>query len=115
MVELSRRHLAVKLVLCRAEVQEVLCYFRAFCHKTVLFPAGSTTLYNQFTPLKDRQRSSIEDIFKEKELRKASSHMKVIYPGGYGVGLSPEEASGDSPDVVLHLVYNDSFGTDSQN
>lgn len=53
-VELSWRHLTVKLVLSWAEVQEVLCYFWAFCHKAVLFPAGPTTLYNQLTPLKDK-------------------------------------------------------------
>lgn len=59
--------------------------------------------------------SSIKDIIKKSELWKASSHIEVFYPGGYGVGLPPEEAPGDSPDVVLHLVHNDSFGTDSQN
>lgn len=39
----------------------------------------------------------------------------IVHPSGYGVGFPPEEASGDSPEVVLHLVHDDSFGTDSQN
>lgn len=39
----------------------------------------------------------------------------ALYPSGYGVGLPPEEASGDSAEVVLHLVHNDSFGTDPKN
>lgn len=60
-VELARRHLAVKLVLCRAEVQEVLRYFGAFCHEAVLFPAGSATFYDQLTSLKDTQTSSVWD------------------------------------------------------
>lgn len=51
-VELSRRHLAVKLVLCGAEVQEVLRYFRALRHEPVLLPAGSAALYDQLTSLK---------------------------------------------------------------
>lgn len=38
-----------------------------------------------------------------------------FYPGGYGVRFPPQEASGDSPDLVLYLIHNDTFGTDSQN
>lgn len=41
--------------------------------------------------------------------------MSRSYPGGDGVCFPPQEASGDGPDLVLDLIHNDSFGTDSQN
>lgn len=51
-VQLSWSHLAVELVLCRAEVQEILCYFWTLCDKTVLFPTWPTTLDYQLTTLR---------------------------------------------------------------
>lgn len=79
-VELSRRHLAVKLVLCRAEVQEVLGYLWALCHETVLFPTGSATLYDQFAPLKDRKMSSMKDIMTKGSCEKLNLTSKLFTP-----------------------------------
>lgn len=89
----------------------------------MLFPTGATTLYNQFTPLKDINHYLVPLSFiailplQSNVLHSlAKSDWKAIffYPSGYGVSFPPEEASGNSPHMVLHLVHDDSFGTDSQ-
>lgn len=98
----------MKLVLCRAEVQEVQGYFGALRYKNVLLPAGPAALYDQLASLKRQTQVITHLTCALKVLQRAD----FFYPGGDGVCFPPQEASGDGPDLVLDLIHDDSFGTD---